>query len=230
MPRGGSVGNDRKVLFADFRSTSDDTKMMGIRKLIIVLLAATCVLYFRAFASAIVLGTNSMGLISLASKPMSDHTLNPLSEDVSFISPNTAEWILTTFDWPYRASHNVSATDIERIPEIHAATTFWGVYSDGPDVKQRMLRLMEHFIDRGASVEQRYMGLTPLHEAVMSANAEAAKFLIERGADPLAIIYRPGRKHDGLNSIEFARLLYDKEPESMKDILAVIQKTENTVD
>ena len=203
--------------------------MIGIRKLILILLAATCILYFRAFASAIVLGTNSTGLISLASRPVSEHTLNPLSKDVSFISPNAAEWILTSFDWPYRTSRGAGSTDIEWVPEIHAATTFWGVYSNGPDVKQRMLRLMQHFIDRGASLEERYMGLTPLHEAVISANAEAAEFLIEQGADPLAIIHRPGRKHDGMNALEFALLLYDKDPASMKDTLAIIQQTENSV-
>ncbi len=171
------------------------------------------VVYARAVGGLVLFGSNSLGLILLASKPSDQHTLNPLSEDVSFITPETAEWMLVSFDWPYWRNQASPGSESERVPELHFTISTVRIFSDAKEVNERRLRLMSHFIARGASVEERNMGFTALHEALISSDREALDLLLQHGADPHAIIERPGRKSDGKNAVELAAMLYGKNSE-----------------
>lgn len=197
--------------------------MASLRKIFFVVFLIACILYARAIGGAVMFGSHSWGLIMLAAKPTSEHTLNPFSENVSFISPERAEWILTSFDWPYRDTGMWEAADSEPQPNLHAAISFRTLFSREPEVTERMLRLAQFFIDRGDAVDARFMGLTSLHEAVFMSDPEAAQFLLERGADPWAVIDKPESKLNGMTAMEFAETRWGKNPQSQvgKSFVAV---------
>jgi len=188
----------------------------------VIFVVVFVVVYARAVGGLILFGTNSLGLIMLASKSSEEHTLNPFSENVSFISPDAAEWILVSFDWPYRGNQASAEGNSERVPEVHFTISMRGVFSDAPEVDERRMRLISNFIRRGASLEERSLGLTALHEAVISADVVAIPLLVRSGADVSARVKRPERRHDGKTAAEFAELLYGEDSKVSRALAAAV--------
>jgi ankyrin repeat protein len=151
-------------------------------------------------------------LLIIASLDSTQTSWNPWSQDCFLISPNQAAWILKEFDWPYRRPENL---EFSKVPLIHGAISGLGPFSDPTrqaEVPARMLRLISVFLEKGESPETRHHGYTPLHVAVLMNSLEAAEILITHGADVRAKADRPGKKTDGMNSVQFAEFLNSVNP------------------
>lgn len=81
-----------------------------------------------------------------------------------------------------------------------------------------MLLLMDVFVGKGESMNERSNGYTPVQAAILYRDREAVEFLVERGADLYAVIDSPGREMDGMNCLEFVDLLYSKESEAFGEL------------
>ncbi len=189
------------------------------KRLVAIGSIAILVLVFWDMASTTArFGTGATGLVTLAMQA-DDHSYNPFSRDSSFISPETAEWMLTNFDWPFAETQQPTVfcgTPQSYVDQVIAARSSYGPDSH-PD--PRMMRLLRSFIERGLPIEQRYCGFTPLHNAILFADFEAVQVLIDAGADPLVEISRPGRKSDGWNSLELAHHLNLTHPEDYSELV-----------
>ncbi len=85
-----------------------------------------------------------------------------------------------------------------------------------------MMRLLKSFIGRGLPIEDRYCGYTALQNAVLLADVDAVRVLIDAGADPLSEIERPGRKSDGWTSLELAQYLSGEQPDDYSELEAFL--------
>ena len=72
------------------------------------------------------------------------------------------------------------------------------------ELNARMLRIFEHLIDRGASVDTYHDGKTLLHVAILFTDGKAVSMLFDAKADPTLTINNPGRKTHGMNAFEFS--------------------------
>ena len=154
------------------------------------------------------------GLLYLASSSDEDFSWNPWSDDCYLIRQDSAIWLLSNYEWPYNNRTN-SLFGLEPMPLISAA-----LGRRGPDEtdayatveNDKMLLLMDVFISKGESMEERWSGLTALHAAILYGDLQAVELLVELGADLDARIERPEGAAAGMNSLEFVELLYSKKP------------------
>jgi hypothetical protein len=161
------------------------------------------------------LAQSADGLLLLASFSDSDFDWNPWSQDCYFIHQGGAVWLLSDFDWPYTRRSGLFL-DYEPTPLVNAALSSRGLGDKSVD--DRMLLLMDVFVSKGESVDERWEGYTPVQAAILQRDREAVEFLVDRGADLDAVIDRPGKEMDGMNSIEFVDFLHSKHPEQFKPL------------
>jgi hypothetical protein len=166
---------------------------------------------------------DAYSLILLAGLGENNLSLNPFSEDGCFITPHLAVWILENFDHPYSLCLSLSRSfGICGTPLI--IWTGRGLGTESPAADERLYRVLHHLIQRGESVNASHDGLTALHEAVLYGNPRYAETLLTCGADPYAIIQRPGRKSHGLNAFEFAELLSIRDPNRFDAVRAILTR------
>jgi ankyrin repeat protein len=101
-------------------------------------------------------------------------------------------------------------------------------YGEAGNSKEKSLQVIRTLVARGAKLDSRYTGLTPLHETILySANDESVELvrtLLELGADADLRVSRPGKRIDGLTSIEFAEFLSRKRPAQMQATVALLRQ------
>ena len=86
--------------------------------------------------------------------------------------------------------------------------------------------LIRHFAARGEPVNGYYNGLTPVHEAVLYANVDYLRALLELGADPNLPIDMPEKDYHGFNAVEFAAFLEARNPEMYQAIRTKLEGSE----
>lgn len=172
-------------------------------------------------ARTVQLARSADGLLLLASFSDSDFDWNPWSQDCYLIHQQGAAWLLSEFDWPYENRSGLFF-GYEPTPLISSALSSRGIGDELVD--DRMLSLMGVFLSKGESLEERWQGYTPVQAAILQRDKEAVQFLVERGADLYAVIDRPGREMDGMNSFEFVSLLYAKHPDDFDTLHDYLSK------
>jgi len=191
------------------------------------LLAALVFVFSGAISVTIMFGTNSSGLITLAGVRDDDFSINPFDGDVSVISPSMAEWFLLSFDWPYERPGVMTGVCGEMQPNIQAAIATRQLHPDWAAVDDRMLRLVNHFIDRGDSIEERYCGYTALHSATLFGDAKVVRVLLDHSADHNSVVELPGRKIDGMNALQLANFLSERDPAWMRETIQALEVPNN---
>jgi hypothetical protein len=92
--------------------------------------------------------------------------------------------------------------------------------------KAWILQVLPILAAKGARVDDRTQGLTPLHGAIFGAALDGdptlVRLLLTLGADPRLPVEMPGRVVDGMNSLEIARLLAAKHPDNMRELVVLI--------
>ena len=89
---------------------------------------------------------------------------------------------------------------------------------------------MQHLIERGEKIENKWKGLTSLHEAILYCNNRYIKTLISAGASLEAKINKPQSKINDMNVIELARFIDGNESlsENTCETLEIITKANET--
>ncbi|MEL7312238.1 MAG: hypothetical protein AAFN07_12045 [Pseudomonadota bacterium] len=191
-----------------------------LRSTLSVFVVALALVLGPPVARTVKLANSADGLLLLASFSDSDFDWNPWSQDCYLIHQSGAVWLLSKFDWPYRYRSGLHKSDlffdVESSPLVSTALASRGLGDASLD--ERMLTLMDVFLRKGESIEERWQGYTPVQAAILQGDTEAAKFLIDRGADLSARIDQPGTKVDELNSFEFVDFLYSKRPEAYQSL------------
>lgn len=90
--------------------------------------------------------------------------------------------------------------------------------------KREVLKLIDEFRAHGCSIAQPDSeGASPINVAVLTAEPELLRYLLEAGGDPSARITGSRPWANGKNSIEFAQLLYKVEPtEKRKKVIEIL--------
>ena len=154
---------------------------------------------------------DAYGLIILATLPNDKSTLNPYSKYGYFVSPPMALWILKHFNYPYNRCSNISEIiGICDIPFIMWAGRTLG--NGDSQSEQRAYEIIALLIKRGEPLNDRYNGMTVVHEAILYCQPHYLTMLLDAGADPHITIERKGKKSHGLDAFEFVELLESKNP------------------
>ncbi len=175
------------------------------------------------------IASSADGLLILASFSDEDFDWNPWSQDCYLIHQNSAVWLLSDYEWPYDNRSDLFG-GAEPMPLINAALASRGRYGSEAYAAvedERMLLLMDIFVSKGESIEERWHGYTPLQAAILQEDLQAVKFLVERGANLNALVERPERAMHGMNSFEFVELLYSKHPERFDAIRQYLRQHDN---
>ena len=207
--------------------------MPARRRLTVALvLAAVLIVLGPPTYRTINMASSADGLLLLSWLSDEDFSLNPWSKDCYLIRQDTASAILMNFEWPYRRRSAIF-WDTEPAPLIHKAISsrgFYGPSEDGlyqTEQDRRLMSLLKHFVEKGYSIDEPWDGLTPIHSAILFADAEVVQYLVEQGADLEAVIHNPGRAHDGMNSFEFSELLVARRPQDFQAIETILNSAEN---
>lgn len=193
------------------------------------LLAATVALFVLAavFGPAVArtwkIAQSAHGLTLLASLSDDEFSYDPWSSDCFLIRQHHAIWILEKYDWPYQNARTHPSIWSQPMSLIHHAIAARRLDASSGEVDARMLELVRLFVARGEQIEERYIGLTPLHAAILLGDSETATALIELGSEPSLRTVKPGKPHDKLNAVEFAEFLADKDPSRYEPTLRVLQ-------
>jgi len=137
------------------------------------------------------------------------------------IRPAVAYWLLTHFDWPYeRCGTAMTAMDGCSQPLINFVGTTLDAHESDSVMTRRGYGLLRHFAARGEPINGYYKGFTPVHEAVLYANVDYLRALLELGADPNLPIDMPEKDYHGFDAFEFAAFLESRNQEIYLDIQA----------
>ena len=93
---------------------------------------------------------------------------------------------------------------------------------------RRMMSLMTVFIQKGVSLEEKWLGYTPVQAAILFGDLDAVKLFVDHGADLNARLDKPGSKADKMNALEFAELLsVGRFPEWHKSTVEYLRRLES---
>ncbi|HEV3345271.1 MAG TPA: ankyrin repeat domain-containing protein [Pirellulales bacterium] len=113
---------------------------------------------------------------------------------------------------------------IEELAAAGADVNFVDKYGETPlsraagSKSPKLLRVVSRLFELGADVNAgRDRRMSALHKAVLYRNLDAAKILLEHGADVLA------KNEDGETVLQFARKFYDKPGKEEKQFLALLE-------
>jgi hypothetical protein len=168
--------------------------------------------------------SDAYGLIILATWPDDTFTYNPYAKDGYFVAPETAVWILKNFDYPYKGcsemNKNIGICDM---PLIMWAGRTLGTGDSQAD--KRAHEIIEFLIKKGEPLNERYRGMTVVHEAILYRQAKYLKMLLDAGADPKITIDREGKKSHGLDAFGFVELLENMSPGGFREIKKILNNT-----
>ena len=192
--------------------------IVGVLVTTLVVLSPAIYRTLAAFGSA---GT----LFQVAASESGCPTAVPRDFNCYLISPEIAVRIVETFDTPTVTEDTSPYFPFAFVPLLHATiseSTPPGDHYD-PELNARMLRLLTAYLGRGLSIERRMSGVTPLQYAVALGQYDAAALLLERGADPFALVDRPGRPSHDMNAQQLAQLRSSRDSEYDQRLTALLE-------
>lgn len=158
---------------------------------------------YRTWAFA----SDARGLVIIALMDPEEIPLNPYNRNSLAIRPDMAFWLLTHFDWPYERCGKVSnAMDGCTQPLVNLVGTTLDTL-EPRTIRDRGYELLRYFVSKGEPLDSYFRGLAPVHEAVLFANVDYLRALLDLGADPMQPINLPEKSYDGFNAFEFAVFL-----------------------
>ena len=161
--------------------------------------------------------SNYYGLVVLAGLKAKDTTYNPYSKNFSIVSPDSALWILTHLEYPYRNCPPTRFLADCSEPKINYAFGYYGLVSR--EGKKRIFSLVNHLHNQGYPVnELSSNGFSALQSHILYQNDKVVSWLLESGADPYLRISEQGPMY-GLNAFEFAELLAGKNSERDRTVI-----------
>ncbi|KAA1176070.1 ankyrin repeat domain-containing protein [Marinobacter salinexigens] len=156
-------------------------------------------------------GSDAWGLTVIALLDPEEVPWNPFNSDSLLIRPAAAYWLLTHSDWPYeRCGRAMSAMEGCSQPLINFVGASLDLQDEDSIMRRRGYGLLKHFAARGEPVNGYYHGLAPVHEAVLYANVDYLRALLQLGADPYLTIESPKKDFHGFDAFEFAALLQSR--------------------
>lgn len=169
-------------------------------------------------------GSDAWGLTVIALLDPNEMPWNPHDSDSMAIRPAMAYWLLTNFDWPYeRCGKAMTAMGGCSQPLVHFVGASLDTHEPGSVMKRRGYALLRHFSARGEPVNGYYNGLAPLHEAVLYADVDYLRALLELGAAPNLPIEMPDKDFHGFNAFQFAAFLEARNQEMYQAIRAELE-------
>lgn len=122
------------------------------------------------------------------------------------------------------APYDPNGTSDQDQPLLHVACAGFGLEGARRENSIRAIRVLAA---KGAKINSRDNGLTPLHEAILYYGADGdialIRTLLELGADPSARLIRPGRRENGLSAVEYAELLGETGRTDMRPIIDLLR-------
>lgn len=94
---------------------------------------------------------------------------------------------------------------------------------DGFD-KSRLLPLLTLLKAKGAELDARRHGYTPLLAAILANEPDLVEELLRLGADPATRVERPGQPYDGMTAVDFARYLHQNRTGERTAILRILER------
>ena len=169
-------------------------------------------------------GSDAWGLSVIAVLDPEEVPWSPSDFNSLAIRPAVAYWLLTHFDWPYeRCGRAMTAMDGCSQPLINFVGTTLDAHESDSVMTRRGYGLLRHFAARGEPINGYYKGFTPVHEAVLYANVDYLRALLELGADPNLPIDMPEKDYHGFDAFEFATFLESRNQEIYLDIQAELE-------
>jgi len=112
-------------------------------------------------------------------------------------------------------------------PLLHAACAMYWMNDSSRGNALRAIRMLAA---KGAQINSRVDGRTPLHEAILyygsDGDLELIRTLLALGANPSARIARPGTREDGLSALEYAVLLGEKRRTEMLPVIELLRRAD----
>jgi hypothetical protein len=162
-----------------------------------------------------------IGYLSLAWFMLSNKAYAPLlaitTEDSYIIPSAFAEFYL------FVTNYNPNTITEGGMP---AYNFILAAYDKNNSVAQnkRILSLSQSFINRGADINQEWLSLTPLMGAIVGNDPGVVKHLLVNNVDITLTINAKGKKHHGLDPLEFAKLLGNAGGENREEIIRILSK------
>ena len=164
-------------------------------------------------------GSDAWGLTVIALLDPEEMAWSPFDSDSLAIRPAAAYWLLTHSDWPYeRCGKAMSAMGGCSQPLINFVGASLDTHDADSIMRRRGYALLRHFAARGEPVNGYYLGLAPVHEAVLYANNDYLQALLRLGADPEVPIDNPEKVFHGFNAFEFAAFLESRNHEVYRNV------------
>lgn len=138
------------------------------------------------------------------------------------ISPDVALFILTRMPWLHFEcgywSRNSNGCDREI---LHSAIALFDENDESRNAYARIV--IEWLVERGEDINVYDDGFTLVHVSVLYGNVEALELLIDLGADLTKPVNRPGKLHDEMTPLEFARFLDSAKKVSRRQIIEILE-------
>lgn len=168
-------------------------------------------------------GSDAWGLTVIALLDPEEMPWNPLNSDSLLIRPAAAYCFLTHADWPYeRCGRAISAMDGCSQPLVSFVGASLDLHDDDSIMRWRGYALLKYFAARGEPVNAYYKGLAPVHEAVLYANVEYLRALLQLGADSHLPMDSPEKDVHGFDAFEFAAFLESRNQSVYQEIRAAL--------
>jgi hypothetical protein len=198
--------------------------MKKILSITIIIIAALYVFYPMAKNTLFMAG-DAYGLIMTLQMDDEDLSYNPFNKDASIVRPSMAIWILKNMDYPYTTC-SFAGRVVNQCgkPIIMAAGETLGMKNKNND--EILLEIIRHMIDRGEPLNNRYKGMTCVHEAILYNKPEYLSVLLSAGADPNIRIEKEGTEYNGFNGFELYSKLESKKPGSRKEVGEILTQYE----
>ena len=196
-----------------------------MKKTLAVLIILVIVSFLPALFGAYKWSSNIYALITVATLSEEEDSMYPYDKqnDSGFLNSKMAQWILMNMDYPYESCSN----KLVIIPECGIPPIVWAGRHITPNKLEntnKSLILIEYFVQKGLSIDDKHEGMTAVHEAIMFNQAEYLSFLLTKGADPGIRIERAGEKYDGMNAYEYHSFLKKNSSRNRDDIDRVLKE------
>ena len=96
--------------------------------------------------------------------------------------------------------------------------------------KGAILKLSQGFINKGADINKRWDGFTPLQAAVLANEPIMVQLLLKNGADPILRLISPGKPYDNMTALELAEYFASQKKRDMERVIEILKTQHKMVD
>lgn len=185
----------------------------------IVVLAALLIFTLPSIDRTFRIARCADGLHMLASWDAGEVSHNPWHWDSYLLTPEWAEWLLVNTEFSYSCSWEL----FDGLPLIYLSIAHRSLVGGDNGGDDRSLRLLAHFIKRGADLNEYVSGYTLVHWAIMEEDLEALQLLIHAGADPTLRIDREAKDFDNLDAFEYSAYMYESRGDDFRELFKYMQ-------